>query len=300
MHPKVSIIILNWNGLEDTIECLESLKKMTYSNYQTIVVDNGSEGNDVRVLKEKFGDYIHLIENDRNYGFAEGNNIGTRYALAHYNPDYILLLNNDTVVDPDFLNELVKVAENDAGIGILGPKLLFHHEPTRIQSVGGKIRWWTGETLLIGRNEVDNGQFNEIKEVDWIVGCALLARRTMIEAIGLIYPTYFSFFEESDWCVRCKKAGFTIVYVPNARVWHKGGQAAGRVFGFRMYYMTRGRFLFMKRNLGRLQLLSSLIYFFLWEFTFTTVFLLIRQKNPKLLRTFYKGVYDGIGLTLRT
>jgi len=116
--PKVCIIVLNWNGLSDTVECLESLRKLGYSNYGVIVVDNASKGDDVEVLKQRYGGYVYLIKNDRNYGFAEGNNIGIRYALGNLKPDYYFLLNNDTVVAPDVLDELVAVGERDDRIGV--------------------------------------------------------------------------------------------------------------------------------------------------------------------------------------
>ena len=138
-YPKVSIIILNWNGLEDTIECLESLKKITHPNYEVIVVDNGSEGNDAQMLQERFGDYIHIIRNDKNYGFAGGANIGMRYVLNNSAADYVLLLNNDTVVDPEFLTELVKVAEADPAIGITGGKIYYYDNPGQLQFVWGRI-----------------------------------------------------------------------------------------------------------------------------------------------------------------
>jgi hypothetical protein len=158
-HPKVSIIVLNWNGLEDTIECLESLRKITYPNYGVIVVDNGSEGNDVEVLKEKFGDYIHIIENDRNYGTAEGYNIGMRHAFESLASEYILLLNNDTVVDADFLIELVTVAERNGHIGMVGPVIYDYYDPTRVRSAGGlstgiEALWLTFHCLMLESNLV--------------------------------------------------------------------------------------------------------------------------------------------------
>jgi hypothetical protein len=296
-HPKVSIIILNWNGLEDTIECLESLKKITYSNYEVVVVDNGSQGDAVEVLREKFGDYIHVIENDKNYGFAEGNNIGMRYALANFNPDYILLLNNDIVVAADFLTELVKAAESDSSIGIVGPKIYSYDEPNKISFVGTKMHWWDVGTPPV--NEIDVGQFDELREVDVVIGCALLIKRIVVEKIGLLYSGYFAYYEEAEWCVKCRKAGYKVVYVPRAKLWHKLSSTAGKIDGFRLYYMTRNRFIFMKRNLPKLQFVLSLAYFFLWPFMFTTIFLLIRQKNLGLLKTFYKGICHGIGSILK-
>jgi len=158
MNPKVSIIILNWNGLKDTTECLESLKKVTYPNYEVIAMDNGSQGSDVQVLQEKFGDYIHLIQNDKNYGFPEGCNIGMRYALIR-GADCILLLSNDTVVDSEFLTEMVKVAEADSSIGITRSKIYYYYELNRIQAVGRKINWWLGDIETYGEEE-DGGQYN--------------------------------------------------------------------------------------------------------------------------------------------
>jgi len=292
-HPRVCIIILNWNGLEDTIECLESLKRITYPEYEVIVVDNGSEGNDVEVLRERFGDYVHVIENDVNYGFAEGSNIGMRYALGTLDPDYVLLLNSDTLVDPDFLTELIKVAEGDSRIGIVGPKIRFYGQSNRIQSAGARINWWTGETSLAGCTKIDRGQFDKMKEVDWVSGCALLIKCETIEEIGLLYAGYFGYFEETEWCARCRKAGYKVVYVPAAKLWHKGRRTTEKVEGFRLYYMTRNQFLFMKRNSTRVQFLSFFVWFFLRHFVVTTMLLILR-RDVGLMKRFYRGIYDGI------
>lgn len=226
-HPKVIIIILNWNGLEDTIECLESLKKITYPNYEVIVVDNGSEGNDAQVLKERFGDYIQLIQNDKNYGFAEGNNIGIRYALANSFPEYFLLLNNDTVVAHDFLTELVKTAESDGEIGIVGPKIYYYDFGGRkdvIWSAGGKIGLLRPHvSYLIGYNDDDLPKYQAITSVDWIIGAAMLFKSCMIEKLSLLNSEYFFGFEDIEYSIKARKHGFKVVYVPTARIWHKVG-----------------------------------------------------------------------------
>ena len=297
-EPEVAIVILNWNGLEDTVECLESLKRVNYPNYEVVLVDNGSEGNDAEVLRERFGDYIHLIENDRNYGFAEGNNIGMRYALQSSNPDYVLLLNNDTVVDPGFLSELVEVAESDRSIGIVGPKVYYYYEPNRISCAGANIDWWNVGTWPT--NEVDVGQFDSVEEVDWVSGCALLIKRITLDEIGLLYTGYFAYFEETEWCVKCRKAGYKVVYVPHARVWHKVLSTAAKTGGLFLYYMTRNRFLFMKRNSTKMRFLVYFIHFFLWRLMSSTARLLVLQRDLGQLRTFYKGIYDGIRLVLLT
>jgi len=299
MIPKVAIIILNWNGLEDTIECLESLKKMSYTNYDVIVVDNGSEGNDVEVLRDKYGEWAHIIENDKNYGYAEGNNIGLKYALKNSNPDYILLLNNDVVVDFHFLDELVKVGESDTKIGILGPKIYYYDEQDRINFAGGKMNFLRGKLIRIGVNEIDRGQYDEIKDVDFVEGSAFLIKKRVIEEIGLLDSDYLLYWEDDDWCVRARKAGFKVLYVPRAKLWHKIGISAKKTERIRIYYLIRNRFLFMKKNASRPHLISFLILFLLIDFPLQTGAALLLYKDLSRLKTFYQAVWDGIRLIFR-
>ena len=229
-YPKVSIIILNWNGLEDTIECLESLKKITYPNHEVVIVDNASSGNDVQILQGRFGDYIHLIQNDKNYGFPEGCNIGMRYALTT-GADYILLLNNDTVVDPKFLTEMVEVAEADLSIGITGSKVYYYYEPNIIQSAGGKIKWWLGDLQTYGGEE-DVGQYDSISEYDYVFGTSFLIKKEVIQEISFMDPFFFFGVEEYDYCTRAKRAGFKVVYVPGSKVWHKVGASSAKLLQY--------------------------------------------------------------------
>jgi len=257
-EPTIVIIILNWNGIEDTVECLESLKKIIYPNYQVIVVDNGSEGNDVKTLRERFADYVHVIENDRNYGFAEGNNIGMRYALMSSEPDYVLLLNNDTVVDPHFLSELVRAAENDSKIGILGPGIYDYYKPGVIMSAGGRISWWRGTTPHTALDNLsDKG--GSVQEVDRIEGCCLLARRDVLEKVGMLDPEYFAYWEETDWCVRARRGGYRICCALNSRIWHKGKHSY--INSYKLYYFLRNNILFMRKNAATKHMGVFLVYF---------------------------------------
>ncbi len=227
--PKVCIIILNWNGLADTVECLESLKKLTYPSYDIIVVDNASSGNDVEVLRGRYGDYIHIIQNDKNYGFAEGNNIGIRYALAHLAPDYVFLLNNDTLVAPDVLDELTKAAEDDPNTGIVGPKIYYYDINGRkdvIWSAGGKIRWWHPWVYDgIGCNDDDLPQYQVLRAVDWVSGAAMMVKRRVLDEISLLNGDYFLGNEDVEYCLKARKHGFRVIYVPSARLWHKVGKS---------------------------------------------------------------------------
>jgi len=226
-HPKVSIIILNWNGVDDTIECLESLKNITYPNYEVIVVDNASSGDDVRILKGQYEDYIHMIANDQNYGFPEGCNVGMRYALSK-STNYLLLLNNDTTVDGEFLTELVKVAEGDPSIGIVGSKVYYYHYPNMIQSAGGRTRWWLGEISVFG-DEEDVGQYDEIAERDYVYGTSFLIKKVVIDKISFMDPYFFMGIEEYDYCTRAIRAGFKVIYVPESKVWHKAGASQAKL-----------------------------------------------------------------------
>jgi len=226
-YPKVSIITLNWNGLEDTIECLESLKKITYPNYEIIIVDNASSGNDVNILREKYGEYIHVIANDKNSGFPEGCNIGIRHALGN-GTDYLLLLNNDVVVDCEFLSKLVEVAQSDSSIGIAGSKVYYYRHPSIIQSAGGKIIWWLGYIKVYGEEE-DVGQYDTMCDRDFVYGTSLLLKKAVIDRISFMDPYYFMGIEEYDYCTRAKEAGFKIIYFPQSKVWHKAGASLAKL-----------------------------------------------------------------------
>ncbi len=302
-HPEVSIIILNWNGLEDTIECLGSLKKITYPNYEVIVVDNGSKENDAQVLEEKFGDYVHLIRNDRNYGYTGGNNIGIRYALDNSSPDYLLILNNDTVVAPDFLGQMVAVAESDASIGIVGPKVYYYDFPNRIQSVGVMTSLRTGQSRVIGKKQIDTGQFDIQREVDYVSGCCLLIKKELIQKVGLFDERYFCYCEESDYCIRAERAGYKTVYVPLAKIWHKkpmqeklwqGSPKGGHTAALSYYYWARNKFKFMRKHATKRQYRSFLAYFFGYHFWLTAAVCLLYHRDMGQFVAFYRGVRDGL------
>ena len=299
-QPRVAIITINYNGLEDTMECLESLKKISYPNYEVIVVDNGSRGNDTDVLEDKFGNYIHLIRNDQNYGRCGGTNIGMRYALDNSNPDYLLLLDNDTVVDPEFLTEMVKVAEADPAIGRAGAKIYYYDEPERLQFVWGKMDFWRGDLIgmrgverVLGRKKIDRGQHDSIKEVEYVVGWCALIKRKVVKSIGMLDEAYFFSWEDVDYCLRTKEAGYKVVYIPKAKIWHKF-RSANKVDGLLQYHNPRNRFRFMKQYATRWQYLSFLIYFFGVHFWLATAYYLIWRRHPRVLLSFYKGVRDGL------
>lgn len=239
-HPKVVIIILNWNGKEDTIECLESLKHITYPNYEILLLDNGSTDGSVEHFKEKYPG-IEIIENGENLGFAEGNNVGIKKAIKK-GVEYILLLNNDTVVDPKFLDELVKVAEADEKIGAVQPAIYYYDNPREIHSIGGKLN------LLIGSERNITVAPRGIIKCDRLIGACMLIKRGAIENIGLLDDKYFLYMEETDWCYRAKKK-YSLVGCSNSKIWHKiYSSSGGKVNNALVYYWTRNIILFYKKH----------------------------------------------------
>ena len=258
--PKVSIIMLNWNGLKDAVECLESLRKIIFSNYQVIVVDNGSQGNDVETIKDRFGVYVHVIENDSNCGFAEGNNIGMRYALANLDPDYLLLVNNDITVAPDFLSELVKAAENDHEIGLLGPLVYDYYKPNVIRGTGSgqTISWWRGVTVGI-MSSISSEESTGIRDADSIEGSCMLVRTEVLNKVGMLDRQYFNSWEETDWCVRIRKAGYKVCCVTSSKIWHK--VQPSYINSFRLYYFVRNNIQFMRKNAEKKYLITFFPYF---------------------------------------
>lgn len=224
-YPLVSIIILNWNRKDDTIACLQSIEKVSYPDFEVILVDNASSDGTIEAVKQKFP-LVKVISNPENLRFAGGNNVGINYALEN-EADYILLLNNDTVVDPDFVSELMRAAESDGGIGMVGPKIYYYDDPKRIWFAGGKVEFWKGWISHIGIRELDRGQYDATRHVDYLTGCCLLVKREVIERVGKLDESYFIYGEDADWCIRASRAGFKLLYVPSSIIWHKVSSSSG-------------------------------------------------------------------------
>ncbi len=247
MKPKVSIILLNFNNHHFTLDCIRSLGEVTYPNLETIVVDNGSKRESVEAIKSAYPDTM-LLDTGVNRGFTGGNNVGIDYALKH-GADYIMLLNNDTTVAPDMFDLLIDVMEKDPSIGVTGPMIYYYDDPNLIWSVGGSIDWKHGTSSMVGLNEKDQGQFgSETTPVDFISGCALLGRRNVWEKVGGLDDDFFIYYEETEWCVRAGRAGFKLAYVPKAKMWHKIPLEARATSSWAYYYMTRNRFLFLRKT----------------------------------------------------
>ncbi|MBI2140928.1 glycosyltransferase family 2 protein [Candidatus Woesearchaeota archaeon] len=246
--PLVSIILLNWNNYDLTKDCLESLEKISYQNFKIVVVDNGS-ANDAPKLKalRKKGFSFTLIENSKNLGFAEGNNVGIRRALED-KADYILLLNNDTVVHQEFLGHLVAEAERDKRAGIVSPLIYYYDEPKRVWYAGASFNFWHGDARHQHLNEIDKGQFKEVTDTDYGSGCAMLVRREVFEKIGVLDAYFFLYYEEADFCTRAKRQGYGIKVVPASKIWHKVSASIRKGSPLMIRQNMRNRLIFMRKN----------------------------------------------------
>lgn len=244
-HPRVIVIILQWNNYNDSIECLNTLSKVNYPNFTVIVVDNGSINDAVTRIKTQFP-HIQIIETGENLGFEGGNNIGIQYALEQ-GADYVLLLNNDTVVDSNFLAELVRTAESDQQIGIVAPKIYFFDAPDIIQYAGGKLSLWRGNGYSLREGEKDPGLRGTI-EATFITGCAMLIRRKVIEQVGLLDENYFLVVQDVDYSYRALQAGWKLAVCLDAKIWHKVSRATGQDSPLNRYYFTRNRLYFVFRK----------------------------------------------------
>jgi len=217
--PKVSIVILNWNQRDMTLACLESLRKISYPNYEIIIVDNGSTDGSIEAIKKEFPE-LTVIENGRNLGVAGGRNVGIEY-VQQRGTDYLLLLDNDTIVHKDFMTEMVKAGESDNRAGILTGKIYFYSEPDKIWCAGCSLSLYRRHISAIGYDEIDKGQYDDIREVEHVAGCCLMIKKKVIDEIGILDQNFIEYFtEDTDWCLRARKKGYKIMYVPKAKIWH--------------------------------------------------------------------------------
>lgn len=243
--PLVITVVLNTNHRDDTLACLASLAQNTYPNNQIIVLDNASSDGSVAAIRAAFP-AVQIIELTKNLGYAGNNNVGIAAAIAQ-GADWVFVLNEDTILDPNCIQELVRFAESDSQIGIVGPMVYHHSEPTVIQSAGGKLgRYWKSQH--IAQNEFDTGQISCPHVVEWISGCAILVRRSVIAQVGVIDERFFYYWEETEWCVRVRAANWQIFHVPAAKLWHKGVQRDYKPKPAIAYYNTRNQLLLLAKH----------------------------------------------------
>ena len=255
-QPEVYILILNWNNCKDTIKCIESVQQLRYPLFRIILIDNYSTDNSIFKIKSwasaktiYITEYDHLSEDSRgneklespiwqchklviiqtgaNLGYAGGMNVGIRYALKN-RADFVWILNNDTIVDKNALTEMINIAILDSQIGIVGCKLLYHDKPINIQSAGGgTFNFWQGLSHQYGWLEEDHGQWDKVFAPYYINGASMLVKCEVVRTVGFMNEAFYLYGEELEWQLRVKQYGWSLIYCPSAKVWHKENSSLG-------------------------------------------------------------------------
>lgn len=284
-YPKVYFIVLNFNAFEDTIECINSLKAITYPNYEIVVVDNASMDSSIEKIEESFNDIV-LFKSTNNYGYANGNNIGIKYALSS-GAEYICILNNDVMVECDFLEPMMDKILEDKNIGLIGPCICDFYKRDRIQAMGSSLNMKTGLTRAIYKNAIWEEHKNEEREVGYLGGACFVIRAEVFNKIGLIPENYFLFFEETEFCLKAIRAGFKILCYGNSRVYHKGSFTISKYSGLSYFFLNRNRVIFMRRNTNIFQFISFSIYLFIEAIGR----MILRKEKIKLISYYFQGFF---------
>lgn len=297
LENAVAIIVVNWNNAEDTLACINSIKDLDYKDCKTFIVDNGSTDNSVELLQkeiDRLEDNTELIISKENLGFSGGNNLAIKQAMSE-GYQLFWLINNDTEFPKDSLTNLVQGLINNQDAGMVGSKI-YYYGTKSIWYAGGFIDPDTGKGSSIGRDEEDCGQYNDVKETDYITGCSLLIKKSVIDRVGLLEDGFFLYYEDTDWSLRVRSAGWKCIYIPQSIVEHKVGRSTegGYSAPFLSYYNLRNRYLMTKRNPQFFNKMGPWLY--LTKRTMAIIYFAIKRRDRVLERIKYAvaGYFHGL------
>jgi GT2 family glycosyltransferase len=284
-NPLISIITLNYNQSVVTLDFLESARNLHYKNFEILVCDMASAENVTEIIHPEKYPNTRLLLSSENLGFAGGNNWGMRQAKG----DYFFIVNNDTVMTEDLLNKLLQPFLDDNTVAVTSPKIMYYDQPNTIQYAGfNPMNKYTGRTSIIGEREFDKGQYNSSRATSGSHGCAMLVKREVAEKTGMFPEKFFLYYEEWDWSARILKAGYKIWYTANATIYHKESLSVGKSNPMKVYYHTRNRILYMRRNTSWYQL-SVFALFFIFFSLPKSIIKFLAKKQFTQLRFFIKG-----------
>lgn len=290
-HPLVSIIALNYNRTVTTRDFLISLRKITYSPVEIIIVDNASMDKSYLQLKDEFPE-ITLISSPKNLGFAGGNNLGIKAAKG----ELLLLINNDVEVTPRFLEPLVSVFEKNPKVGMASPKIVYFQRGSHVQYAGSNgINPWTGRGKKNGYLKTDNGQFDYVQRTELVHGACMMVPKKVIESVGMLDESYFIYYEEHDWAMRAKLKGYKMYYVGTSKIYHKESITMGKDSPFKTYYMARNRLLFLRRNVPYPAFFISAFIFWFFAIPKKILVYLVRL-NFSNLKALLRGALWHLGI----
>ncbi|MET1258065.1 glycosyltransferase family 2 protein [Flagellimonas sp. DF-77] len=281
----VSIITINYNESEVTLDMLRSLEELTYRNIEVIVVDNASPNDDPDRIKLEFPQ-VNLIKSEINLGFAGGNNLGVKAAKGAY----LLFINNDTIVPPGFIEPLVETLEKDQGIGMVSPKIKFHWDASLIQYAGyTPMNQYTIRNNSIGYHQKDEGGYDQAGETESIHGAAMMVPKRVVDEVGMMTEIYFLYYEEHDWAEMIKRAGYKVYYQPASYILHKESLSTGKFSPLKTYYIARNRIVFARRNFKPFQLMVSLLFQAFVSIPKNTLTFLVKRQFEHL-RAFWRAI----------
>ena len=290
--PPVSVIVVNYNGLAFLDSCLESLMAVDYPNFEILLVDNASSDGSIEHVRKFAGSKrLTILINDHNLGYAGACNVGIEKAIG----DYIALLNNDTMVDRNWLKETVELLEKEKTIGIVGCKYLDYHMSDVIDSVGGKM-FVNALGVMVGRGQKDAGQYQTVRDdFDYVAGVGVVVRAEVLRTLNLLDEEYFMFYEDTDLCFKIRKIEYRVVYFPKAKIWHRRSATFRLLAGhgdYKFYLLNRSRIRFMLLHYSVLKVLRALVFDFLW-------FLLLDKNRRMLLLATYGWNSRSLRATIR-
>ena len=296
MNARTAVIILNWNNHQMTSDCIRSLLAMDTKSYEVVVVDNGSSDGSAQRLAREFPQ-ITVLPQERNLGFAAGCNVGMRQALAH-DAEYVLLLNNDTFVAPDFIREMLAAIESDPRIGAVCPKIYFADHPDLLWYAGADFGLWTGRFKIRGWRQIDRGQFDHNQEITQATGCAMLVRCSALHDVGLLDEQFWAYAEDLDWSLRSLQRGYRLMLAPKARIWHHDGATSVKLMGLRsqairQFFSARNMVFVARKHVHWWQMPTHAVGFMISHIAFYTALRLWR-RDFRALSAIYKGVSHGL------
>lgn len=245
MKRRVFLIAINYNGLSDTLEFIDSVKKINYQNYQIIIVDNASNKEDVSVIDCIEG--VTLLRAEENLGFSGGNNLGIMYALEH-GADYIVLINNDTLVEPDFLTHAVDYLDQHSDVGIVTGKIMYEENRNHFWFAGGKLNYLRGRAYHYGSNEEDLGQYDQTQQISFCTGCLMVIPVEALKIVGPMREDYFLYYEDTEYSARFTENKYKMVYLPSVKIYHKVSASTGGGSVLYHYYNWRNRLYFIEEH----------------------------------------------------
>lgn len=249
--PKVIALVLNWNLVDDTLHCVESLRQSDYAHLEVVVVDNGSDPPLFQQLCSGLPNGTTLLRSEENLGFAAGNNLGLRYALDH-GADYVFVINNDTLVDPVMVSQVVAAAQANPQAGLLGPIIYYMSAPDSVWFAGYRF---SHGIYVLRRGLRLSAPLKPVEDVDFVSGCGVLMSRALLEKVGLFATDYFMYYEDLDLCFRAREAGFRILCVTGARMWHAVSTSTGGTDSpLKQYYQVKSSLIFYRRHFSGVKL----------------------------------------------